>query len=104
MKNKINNWLFKKAKKFLAKRLVYSSNRLTPEYLIERGWVEQDGYYIEPNIKDRDRISISFESHYYRVWHSDKRTFFALESTIEWFELYYLLAHGDNGRYKLAGI
>jgi len=27
-----------------------------------------------------------------------------LESTVEWFELYYLLAHGDNGRYKLAGI
>lgn len=104
MKKKINNWLFRLAKKVIAKRLVYSSNLLTPQYLIERGWVEENGYYIEPNLKDRDRISISFEHHYYRVWHSEKRTFFALESTIEWFEMYYLLAHGDNGRYKLAGI
>lgn len=104
MKKKINNWLFKLAKKVIAIKIVKYGTQLTPQYLIERGWVEQDGYYIEPNIKDRDRISISFESHYYRVWHGEKRTFFALESTIEWFELYYLLAHGDNGRYKLAGI
>ena len=104
MKKKIYNWLFKLAKKVIAINIVKHGKQLTPQYLIERGWVEENGYYIEPNIKDRDRISISFESHYYRVWHSDKRTFFALESTVEWFELYYLLAHGDNGRYELAGI
>jgi len=55
-------------------------------------------------MKDRDLITIQFESHYYRVWHSSKLTFIALESSVEWFELYYLLAHGDNGRYELAGI
>jgi len=75
-----------------------------PEYLLKKGWIEQDGYYIEPNMKDRDLVSISFEAHYYHVWHSSKRTFIALESTIEWFESYYLIIHGDNGRYQLAGI
>ena len=104
MKKKIYNKLFKLAKKVIAINIVKHGTQLTPQYLIDSRWIEQDGYYIEPNLKDRDRISISFESHYYRVWHSEKRTFFALESTVEWFELYYLLAHGDNGRYKLAGI
>jgi hypothetical protein len=104
MKRIIKNLVFKLAKKVIAINIAKHGTQLTPQYLIERGWVEENGYYIEPNIKDRDMISISFESHYYRVWHSDKRTFFALESTVEWFELYYLLAHGDNGRYKLAGI
>lgn len=104
MKNKVYNWLFKLAKKVIAINIVKYGTQLTPQYLIKRGWIEESGYYIEPNIKDRDRISISFEYHYYRVWHSEKRTFFALESTVEWFELYYLLARGDNGRYKLAGI
>jgi hypothetical protein len=103
MKKKINNWLFKLAKKVIAITIVKHGTQLTPQYLIERGWVEENGYYIEPNIKDRDRISISFESDYYRVWHSSKRTFIALETTVEWFELYYLLAHGDNGIYDLAG-
>ena len=95
---------YKEAVEVIAKAIVHSKNRLTPEYLMERNWVEENGYYIEPNIKDRDRISISFEHHYYRVWHGGDRTFFALESSIEWFELYYLLSHGDRGRYRLAGI
>jgi len=109
MKNKIYNLIFKLAMIFIAKRLVHSDNRLTPDYLLSRGWVMQEGIkesvmYAEPNMKDRDRISISFESHYYRVWHSKAETFIALESTIEWFEMYYLIIHPDNGRYELAGI
>lgn len=99
MKNRINQLLFKLIKKFLSKRFVHSNNRLTPKYLFSNGWIEKDGYYFEPNIKDRDRISITFEHHFYRVWHSDKLTFIALESTLEWFELYYLMSHPDNGRY-----
>lgn len=104
MKKKIYNWLFKLSKKNIAINIVKYGTQLTPQYLIERGWVVQNGYFIKPNLKDRDRISISFEGNYYRVWHSETRTFFAMESTVEWFELYYLLAHVDNGRYKLAGI
>ena len=109
MKTKIYNWLFKAVMVFIAKRLVHSDNRLTPEYLLSKGWVMQEGIadkviYVEPNMKDRDRIIITFESHYYRVWHSKKETFIALESTVEWFEIYYLIIHPDNGRYKLANI
>jgi len=110
MKNKINKWLYKLAKKFLAKRLVHSENRLTNGYLLTRGWIPKidtvrgKTFYCEPNMKGRDVIYIDFEAHYYRVWHSEAKTFIALESSIEWFELYYLLAHGDNGRYELAGM
>ena len=109
MKTKFYNWILKLATIFIAKRLIHSNNRLTPRYLLSKGWVMSEGIndrimYVEPNIKDRDRVSISFENHYYRVWHSDKEIFIALESTVEWFEMYYLLIHPDNGRYKLANI
>ena len=95
MKKKLFNWLYKYALKVIDTNIEEYGNRLTPEYLLNKGWIEKDGYYIEPNMKDRDLISISFESHYYRVWHSADRTFIALESTVEWFEIYYML-HDDN--------
>lgn len=110
MKNKINKWIFKLAMTFIAKRLVHSSNKLTISYLISNGWVtEYDEvrkkiFFTEPNIKDRDRVSIEFDGNGYRVWHSEKITFIASETSLEWFEMYYLLIHPDNGRYKLAGI
>jgi hypothetical protein len=104
MKKKIFNWLYKLAIKVIAINIVKYGNQLTPEYLIKKGWIEKDGYYIEPHIKDRDLLSISFDTNYYRVWHSSNRTFIALENTIEWFDNYYLIIHGDNGRYDLAGI
>jgi hypothetical protein len=104
MKKKVFNWLYNIAIKIIAKNIVKYGNQLTPEYLLKRGWIEKDGYYVEKSMKDRDLISISFEANYYRVWHSSRRTFIALESTIEWFENYYLIIHGDNGIYKLAGI
>ena len=88
----------------IARGIVNSTNRLTPDYLKEKGWELVNGYWIEPNVKDRDRVSIVFENHYYRVWHSEKMTFIALESTIEWFEIYFLIIHPDNGRYPLSGI
>lgn len=97
-------WIYNLAVKLIANRIVHECNNLTPQYLIDRGWVEKGGFYFEPAIKDRDRINISFEDHYYRVWHSNKMTFIALEDSVEWFELYYLLSHPDNGRYELAGI
>lgn len=98
------NWFYAFALKLIANRIVHHGQRLTPEYLLSRGWVEQDGDFVEPDVKDRDKIWITFENHYYRVWHGKNRTFIGLESTVEWFENYFLLAHGDNGRYKLAGV
>lgn len=104
MKKKIYNWLFKKAIKIIALNLVKYSNPLTPEYLIKRGWIEQDGHYFEPNVKDVNRIYIRFGNNWYSVTHGSKKTYITIESSIEWFENYYLLAHGDNGRFELAGI
>jgi hypothetical protein len=104
MKTKFNNWLFKIAKKVIAINIVKQGTQLKPKYLIDCGWIEENGYYIEPNIKDRDRISISFESHYYRVWHSDKQTFLSLQTTVEWFDIYCLLCNRNDALYKLAGI
>lgn len=98
------NWIYKLAVKIIANAICHNQNLLTPQYLIDRGWIEKDGYYIEPDMKDMDLISIQFERHYFRIFHSDKRTFIALESKVEWFEVYYLLAHGDNGRWELAGV
>lgn len=100
----LKNWAYKLAVKLIANRIVHGFNRLTPEYLQGKGWIQEGKYWVEPNIKDRDKIWINFENHYYRVWHGGDRTFIALESSLEWFENYYLLANGDNGRYPLAGV
>lgn len=97
-------WIYKLAVKLIANRIVHGLNRLTPEYLQNKGWIQEGKYWVEPNIKDRDKIWVQFEYHYYKVWYGGDRTFIALESSLEWFENYYLLAHGDNGRYDLAGV
>jgi hypothetical protein len=104
LKKIIKDWIYNKAIKIIATRLVNSRELLTPQYLTKRGWVEKDGYYTEFGVKNRDLITIQFENHFYRVWHSDKLTFIAIENSIEWFEMYYLLIHIDNARYELAGV
>lgn len=48
MKKKIYNWLFKLAKKVIAISIVKHGTQLTPRYLIDLGWVEENGYYTEP--------------------------------------------------------
>lgn len=97
-------WIYRLAVKIIANRIVHKSTKLTPEYLTQSGWTEEDGYYSEPNIKERDRIWIKFEAHYFRAYYGRYKTFVALETSLEWFSLFYLLAHPDNGRYKLVGI
>jgi len=97
-------WIYKFAVKLIANRIVHCQNLLTPDYLKAKGWYEEDGFWIEPNMKECDKIWIQFERHYFRIWHGKERTFIGLESKVEWFEVYYLLAHGDNGRYELAGV
>lgn len=98
-------WIYNLAVKLIANRIVHGQNRLTRDYLMSKGWDLEDGkYWVEKGIKGRDKIWIEFENHYYRVWHGKERTFIALESSLEWFENYYLLTHGDNGRYELAGV
>ena len=107
MKKKFYNWVYRLALRIIAKNIVIYGNKLTPEYLINKGWILKDGYFIEPNVKDRDLISICWDfdgAEYYSVCHTSKRIYITTETTIEWFENYYLIIHSDNGRYKLAGI
>lgn len=98
------DWIYRLAVKIIANRIVHEKERLTPEYLIQKGWIEEDGYYSEKNVKERDRIWIKFEGHFYRAYYGRYKTFIALETSLEWFNLFYLLAHPDNGRNKLAGL
>ena len=110
MKKLLQKWLFKALLKKIAKTIVNSENKLTPEYLEAKGWVASlddvllKTFFHEPGLKERDTIWIDFEQNSYRVRHGADKTFIACESSIEWFEIYYLMAHGDNGRYKLAKI
>lgn len=98
----MHNILYNRAIKIISKRLYKGQNKLTQKYLIEKGWItEYDStlektFFIEPNIKQRDKVSVEFESHYYRVWHGPNRTFIALESCTEWFEMYMMLIGRDN--------
>ena len=74
------------------------------EDMTEKGWIKEGEFYVEQNIKGRDKIWVNFESHYFRIYHGENRTFIALERSKKWFEVYYLMAHGDNGRFNLAGV
>ena len=98
------NWIYRLAIAIFANRIVHCQNLLTPEYLEKRGWIKDGLYYVEKDIKDRDKIWIQFDAHYFRVWKGKEQTFIGLESKVEWFELFYLLSHGDNGRYDLANV
>ncbi len=94
MKTLIKNFFYKLAIHFIARKLK-NGTTLTPNHLIDRGWhFEVDhldrGICTEPNIKDRDRVQVIFEAHYYRVYHGKERTYIACETTVEWLELYLL--------------
>lgn len=97
------DWIYNLSISVIANRIVHGDNYLTPEYLTSKGWIQEGSFYVEPDIKDRDKIWIQFENHYFRIYHGPERTFIGLETKKEWFESYYLLAHGDNGRYQLSG-
>jgi hypothetical protein len=86
-----NKWLYDIASKIVQYRIENSDNFLTEEYLISKGWIKEGEYYTEPNIKERDRISITFGPWYYRIYHGKDKTFIALKSRLEYFEHYYNL-------------
>ena len=95
LKNFLKNFLFKLAIHLIA-RTIRNGTPLTPNYLIDRGWkFEVDhldrGICTETNVKDKEKVQVVFEAHYYRVYHGKELTFIALENTAEWLELYLLL-------------
>lgn len=79
---------------YTAQRLI-NGTKLTPEILLKNGWQQEKvfdkTFYTEPEVKDRDKVWVHFEHHYYRVFHGPDRTFIALEVSVEWLELYKLL-------------
>lgn len=83
--------------------MVRKGTPLKSRELYKHGWIVEikDGrtFFIEPNIKDRDKIWIEFENHYYRVYHSERRTFIALQSTKEWLQAY-LFINDHHGELK----
>lgn len=95
----MKNMIYKLAIKIIVKRLETSNNKLTPAYLSKKGFVRewdevrQKFYFVEENIKERDKVSIEFENRYYRVWHGKDRTFIAIKTSIEWFEMYMRLVN-----------
>lgn len=103
--------IYKIAKRIVLKRIENDPEKLTVKHLFDRGWiVEYDevlekGFMVEENIKERDKIWVEFalDFTWYRVYHGKDRTFIALESSLEWFEWHFLLAHPDN-RHKFLGI
>jgi len=102
MKTKIRNFLFKLALKFIAKLLKGKGNKLTKEMLTSNGWVyevkpneDTTAYYVETNIKERDKVYVEFKDHYYRIRYGREKTFIALESRSEWLILFLLLRCKD---------
>lgn len=105
---KLRTIFFTLALRFLAKQVNGSgaSHKLTPEYLFMNGWVPfydtqtEKTFIVEPHVKDRDKIWVEFEHHYYRVWHGPAKTFIALKASLVWFQLYLLLnnrgGYGQN--------
>ena len=99
------NFIYKLIFKLFSYRIVWKPTPLTEEYLLKKGWVKNsDGMYYEPNVKSREVIYIRIDGYYYTVFHSIDKTYIATEKSVEWFEMYYLLIHGDNGRYELSNI
>lgn len=72
-----------------------STNKLTEKYLLSKGWIcEKVGdniYYVEKDIKERDKIWVLFKENYYMVYYGKDRTFIALNAGLEWFEVFCLV-------------
>jgi hypothetical protein len=107
-------WLYEMAKTIIANRIVCEHNMLWPAYLLDRGWVEDidSGMFYEKSENSKQRIWVKFYgigqnqkvTHYYKVFYGDNKQLIALESTVEWFEVFYMLSHGKRGRYERARV
>lgn len=75
--------------------IINSTTKLTREYLLNRGWMFEEFnneiYWVEKHIKERDKIFIKFDGGFYRIYHGKNKTFIGLENSLEFFEIYYSL-------------
>lgn len=97
------DWAYKFAIKLLANRIVHGQNILTPEYLTAKGWVVEDGYFVQPDVVDKYKTWVKFDDNCYRVWYGEDRAFVTLAKSAAWLELY-LLPHQRLDIFRLAGV
>ncbi len=99
------NFIYNLVIKLFANRIIRETNKLTPNDLLIKGWVNEKGYYTQSlEVKVTHKIYIEFEHHYYRLYYGPNKTFIALRDNKEWFEMFYMLVNDMDQMYKLAGI
>ena len=92
------NFVKRIAKTILFNSICESNTRLTGTHLTDKGFIKRDGSFFEENVKERDRLYITFYERWYSVRYGLDRTFITNESSLEWFELFYSIIHPDNYR------
>jgi len=93
------NWVFNICSKIIRWRIKNDPYHLTPTNLIENDWLMDDNnYWYEPNIKERDRIWIKFGENgkYYQIYHGGDKTYMGLKSSVDWFLLYFLIMNEEK--------
>jgi hypothetical protein len=89
MKKKFRHWLLRLTIKVQYWIMFRHATQLTSAHLLAAGWIlDHNGYFVEPFIKDRDKVWVQIEGYYYRVFHSERKTFIALECSVEWLQAY----------------
>ena len=84
----MKHYLLKQIIKVIYWLMFNKGTQLTSFYLLKAGWVIEDGYFVEPFVKKRDKVWVQLQGHYYRVYHGEERTFISLENSVEWLQLY----------------
>jgi hypothetical protein len=102
--NSFKDVIFKYAMHVISTNLIHSQKRLTPEYLIERNYTQQEGkWWVDQSLKDRCKTWISFDEqcpHVYRIWYGPEKAAFIMEAdTVEEYELFMLVVNTEN-RYE----
>ena len=91
----MKQWLLNIILKVLRWLIRRKGDQLLSDHLYDAGWIievqNERAFFIEPNIKGRDKIWISFENHYYRIYHGENRTFIDLQCTLQWLQVYLFL-------------
>lgn len=91
IKKLTNKILYRLFIKYLSCRIIKSNERINVEYLESIGFKSNGTYFVEENVKVRDKIWVELNDGYYRIFHGERKTFIALESSKYWFDVYYFL-------------
>ncbi len=105
MKEDVSNDEYKESIEKIARRIIIGNNPLTEDFLKEKGFFHiGDSLWTQKNLKERDLIWVQLCGNYYRIFHGPQKTFISLESSKEWFELYYMMIIDEHKFYEMSGI